>query len=205
MPNTFGSSRVCSLGEPAKVDVRSSLVSEAAAGNATAVDELLRAVWPHAYRIAWSVLRERTSAEDTAQEACAQVLGAIGSLRRHERFVAWFYKIVVNRAQQRLRQIRRESVGAPEPVQNGGASRDDAIDVRRAVESLELDLRIPVVLHYYGGLNSAEIAEALSISPVTVRWRLFVARRQLRPLLCVDAGAAPPRTTERYADESQSV
>jgi hypothetical protein len=35
-----------------------------------------------AYRIAWSILRDRSAAEDAAQEACARAWGNIKNLRR---------------------------------------------------------------------------------------------------------------------------
>jgi DNA-directed RNA polymerase specialized sigma24 family protein len=35
-----------------------------------------------AYRIAWSILRDRSAAEDAAQEACARACGNIKNLRR---------------------------------------------------------------------------------------------------------------------------
>ena len=57
------------------------------------------------------------------------------------------------------------------------------VDVQRALATLTLPLRTVVILHFYSGLNSYEIARARRIPAPTVRFRLAVAKRRLRPLL----------------------
>ena len=180
------------------------LAARAAGGDAAATDALLCAAWPSAYRIAWTMLRERTAAEDAAQDACARVLVSIATLRRPQSFAAWFYRIVVNEAKCRLRSARRElpfSSDVPNDEVDAAAAR---IDVRRAIDELDPVLRVIVVMHYYYALNSFEIAEVLGTSPVTVRWRLLLARRCLRPLLedPVEPIAHSP-TTQGVRDERQ--
>ncbi len=41
---------------------------------------LVRALWPNAYRIAWSILGERGAAEDAAQAACAAICTKLPNL-----------------------------------------------------------------------------------------------------------------------------
>jgi RNA polymerase sigma-70 factor, ECF subfamily len=164
-------------------------VNAARAGDAEATAELLRLAWPNAYRIAWSILQERGAAEDAAQDACARVLSALDGLRSSERFAPWFYWIVVNESRRRLRSnarevslesgLRREN----EISADSEATRAGHIDLRRALASLEPDLRLAIVMRYYFGLSSTEIARIVNASPVTVRWRLMIARRRLRTLL----------------------
>jgi RNA polymerase sigma-70 factor, ECF subfamily len=171
------------------LEISASQVNAARTGDATAGAELVRLIWPNAYRIAWSILHERTAAEDAAQDACARVLSALGGLRKSERFAPWFYWIVVNESRRRLRSAAREASLASELSTQAAPSTDDEsaraghIDLRRAIDSLEPDLRLAVVLRYYFGLSSTEIAHVVSASPVTVRWRLMIARRRLRTLL----------------------
>lgn len=69
------------------------LVKEARDQRGDALDRLLELVWPHAYRIAYAVVRDRGAAEDAAQEACAIVYCKIGGLRNLDSFRAlWFGK-----------------------------------------------------------------------------------------------------------------
>lgn len=172
------------------------MVNAARSGDREALTTLVRVVWPDAYRLARSMLGESAAAEDAAQEACARTLSAIRTLHRPELFAAWFYRIVVNEAKQRLRARARElpvQKSLPdrgEPAYDDAGRQDDRIDVRRAIDALRPALRVTVVLHYYFGMSSAEIAEITGTSPVTARWRLMVARRQLRTLLHPGRGAA---------------
>jgi RNA polymerase sigma-70 factor (ECF subfamily) len=187
-----------------EVDV--ALVKSAAAGDDSALAALLQAVWPDAYRIAWSVLRERSAAEDAAQDACARLLGSIGKLRQPERFRLWFFRIVVNQAKQRLRHRARDLAWEEPCAPSEASSIEDSIDVRRAIASLEPNLRITVMLHYYYGLNSVEIARVAGTSPVTVRWRLVVARRALRPQLAELPPPKPhPLLAGDFSDERRIV
>ncbi len=179
------------------------LVARGCAGDDAAAGDLICAVWPDAYRIAWSIVRNRAAAEDAAQEACARAWRGLKSLRRPERFAVWFYRIVVNEARRAQRAMRcetpLEAVGA-----HDDASHDDRIAVRGAVSALEPRLRLPIVLRYYYGLRSAEIAQVLGAPAVTVRWWLMLAHRRLR--VALDDPASPSQHTAapdgRYTDES---
>jgi RNA polymerase sigma factor (sigma-70 family) len=183
------------------------LAAAAAAGDAAATSELLERVWPDAFRVAWSILGERGAAEDVAQEACARLLTSIERLRNPERFSAWFYRIVVNESKRRRCRTARDAPLDERLGSDDLVSHEDRLDLRRALQALDPALRVAVVLHYYLGLNSVEIAKVVGASSMAVRWRLFVARRRLRPLL--GAEVAPPSTsrneTGAYTDEPQAV
>src|SRR5579872_63582 len=81
-------------------------------GDAIARSDLVRSVWPDAYRIAWSILQDHADAEDAAQDACARMVTALVSLRDASRFGVWFYRIVVNQARQKQREhLRQRGIG----------------------------------------------------------------------------------------------
>jgi RNA polymerase sigma-70 factor (ECF subfamily) len=178
------------------------LIERAAAGDPIATAELIASVWPDAYRLAWSILKDRSAAEDAAQEGCARAWCAMTQLRRPERFPIWFYRIVVNES---LRLLRARP---PEPIAEPAAYSDSAVaqrlDVRAAIDSLDSRLRLAVLLRYYFELNSSEIARVVGASPVTVRWRLMLAHRRLRSLLeeYASPSLSPTQNDERYGDES---
>lgn len=144
-------------------------------------DQLIEAVWPDAYRLAYAVLGERGAAEDAAQEACIIVYRSISSLRSREAFKVWLYRIVVREATEIKRRRSRTLAVEREPSYSW--DRSDALDLWRALDALPPALRTVIVLHYFEDLTSAEIASVLRIPSATVRFRLVLARRRLRPLL----------------------
>ena len=65
-------------------------------------------------------------------------------------------------------------------------AREQAAEVRRAVQQLDDKHRLPVYLHYMEGLPVKEIARVLKIPQGTVKSRLYQARESLRNTLEVD-------------------
>jgi RNA polymerase sigma factor (sigma-70 family) len=185
------------------MEVPSARVIAAQSGDPAALAELLRSVWPDAYRMARTIVADHATAEDVAQDACAQVLDGLGGLRDPERFAPWFLRIVVNAASGRLRKRGRDRLLEPASAVRERLSTDERLDVRRAIDVLDPASRVAIVLHYYYDLDSTEIARITQSTPVTVRWRLMRARRRLRALLESRADAAPAYGEQRYADDPQ--
>jgi RNA polymerase sigma-70 factor (ECF subfamily) len=154
---------------------------------------LLEAAWPQAYRIAWTILRSGSEAEDAAQEACARALRSMTSLRDIGAFKTWFYKIVVNEARGRLRGRRLDPIAADPAAPSDAA--DDRIDVRRAIDRLDPMDRLAIVLFYFVELPTAEIATIMQSTPLAVRLRLMTARRRLRDFL-------QPRELQKFDEEN---
>ncbi len=167
----------------------SALARAASNGGEGAHEALVRALWPDAYRIAWSILGERGAAEDAAQAACAAICAKLLTLADTGAFVAWAYRIVVSHARDlaraRSRLQRRELVGY-DGVTAESTSDDPTgrLDLEVAIGRLPDALRLVLELHYFVGLTSREVGTALGIPAATVRFRLMTARRRLRPLLC---------------------
>ncbi|MGB6413535.1 MAG: sigma-70 family RNA polymerase sigma factor [Candidatus Cybelea sp.] len=161
--------------------VPSALVDAARCGSSLEIEQLLQAAWPVAYRLAYSVLGDRESAQDAAQESCVILYRTIASLRDPAAFRAWFYRIVVREASS-LKRRHVELNVRKEPAQQI-ADRTTAFDVWRALSILPQHLRDVIVLRYFEDLPSREIASILRINDGAVRFRLMVARRRLRPLL----------------------
>ena len=174
--------------------VPSALVNAARSGSALEIEQLLQEVWPEAYRLAYSVVGDRETAQDAAQESCVILYRTIASLRDPGAFRAWFYRIVVREA-SRLKRRHVESNVRKEPAQHI-EDRTTAFDVWRALSTLPQHLRDVIVLRYFEDLPSREIASILRINDGAVRFRLMAARRRLRPLLGDVFESASDSTTE---------
>ncbi len=174
------------------------LVTQAAAGDQDAFDELVRRHRLRVFNLARVLVGDDGEAEDLAQETFVRVWRALGRFRGESTFRTWLYRVALNVIHTHLaRKARWRSVwgwwpeAAPEAPpaepQAGLAGLDtdlarrDLID--RALASLPTDLRVAVTLRDVEGLEYREIAEALGIPVGTVMSRIFRGRARLKPLL----------------------
>jgi RNA polymerase sigma-70 factor, ECF subfamily len=141
-----------------------------------------------AYRLAWAILRDSADADDATQDAFAMAWRKRSSLRDVDRFDAWFGRILVNVCRDRLRSSRSSGVRpleeAPEPTVGDSSafvSNRDAVD--RALDRLDPDHRIVVILRYWADLQVDEIAARMGIPPGTVKSRLHNALKTMPPRL----------------------
>lgn len=159
----------------------SDLITGAMSGDEAAVERLITAIWPACFRLAASLIGDRSLAQDAAQESCAIVLRKIAGLRSPDAFDAWLYRIVT-RESSRMRG-RFESAG--EPAFERGFTTDSTVgvDVWHALAELPPIFREVIVLFYFDDLKTEDIAQILRVPHATVRTRLARARDRLRAAL----------------------
>ncbi len=160
------------------------------------------------YRVARSVVRDDSEAEDVLQEAYLKAFASLGSFRSDSSLSTWLIRIVINEGLQRLR--RRTDVPASdieENVERGGGevipfpAARAAIDperaiaqrqlcqlVERAIDRLPCDFRIVLVARVVEGLSVEETAAAFGLQAETVKTRLHRARRLLKEALAEHLG-----------------
>lgn len=143
----------------------------------------------NSYRLAGVVLGDRAEAEDAVQDAVVAAWRSFGSLRDLSAFEPWFRRILVNGCRDRLRacgrrrvmDLGRELVDAEHPLEPDTADATAARDaVDRALESLDTDERLIVVLRYHADMTVPAIATAAGIPEGTVKSRLHRATERLR-------------------------
>lgn len=141
------------------------------------------------YRLAAVILGDRVEAEDAVHDAALLAWRGFASLRERGRFDAWFGRILVNGCRDRLRARRRRPVVVPLALRATGpgtatADRSAAVADRdalqRAIDGLDPDHAVVVVLRYFTDLTVPQIADRLGIAEGTVKSRLHHALRRLR-------------------------
>jgi RNA polymerase sigma-70 factor (ECF subfamily) len=139
---------------------------------------------PWIYRVCFAYMKNAPDAEDCTEDAFVRLLDARPSLEdeKHER--AWLTVAAMNVCRDRLRRWRRRRT-VPEDLaeqlpDEDGEERREVLD---AVMRLPGKYKDVVVLYYYLGYKSDEVALVLRESPSTVRNRLAAARRRLRGAL----------------------
>lgn len=169
------------------------LVERARRKDASAFAVLIRLYERVALSVAFGVLGDSAGAGDVVQEAFVRAWERLADLREPERFGTWLCGIVRNLAVDAVRRRKpTESIDAsasPEadrwthnPLDEIGR-RERQAKVGAAIASLDEVSRPVVVLRYYEGLASKEIADLLEITPAAVDMRLSRARKQLKVLL----------------------
>lgn len=148
-----------------------------------AVTELYAAHWPSLVRLAWLLLHDAGEAEEVAQDAFVALHAHWSGLRDQSAAGAYLRRAVVNRARSALRHRGVQerwaaSVrgGPDDPAARTGVSAEDAAiaDLSResalaALARLPARQREVLVLRYYLDLDEALIADALGISPGSVK------------------------------------
>jgi len=142
------------------------------------------------YAYAYTRLLNFQDAQDVTQEVFLQAYRDLRSLRRWESFVFWLYRIAHNccakSARARSRRPDSEFIEDQNPYAISDSSLNSYRDIqvneslREAIYSLPETYRQVLMLHYFGGMNSSEIAKSLGASPTAIRMRLSRARAQLK-------------------------
>lgn len=143
-----------------------------------------------AFRVAFSVLRQREDAEDVAQEAFAKAYRNFQQLRDRERFRAWLVRMTWRMALDRQRANRRRlvreqviEVDRTPTTSDSLIARERAEQLWQAIDALPEKLRLAIVLAGIDGHDIREVAALLGVPDGTVKSRLFLARKQLKERL----------------------
>ena len=137
-------------------------------------EQRVRACTQKLFRICYALLSERADRDDAIQEALIKAWRRRGTLRDSALFEAWLTRIAINECKNILR--RRKHASTAELDESIPAARD-------ALRSLDLKLRLPMVLHYVDGYTIAETARILGVPTGTIKHRLQRARTILKEQL----------------------
>ncbi|HKP55191.1 MAG TPA: sigma-70 family RNA polymerase sigma factor [Polyangiales bacterium] len=181
------------------VDAIDPLVRLVQRGDEQAKNELFKRYQKEVARIAARTLGPDADLEDVVQEAFIQIFRSIDSFRGSAKFSTWLYRLVTNVTRMHLRKRRvRPQIADGVPPElamrhDDGSSPEQAAErsfrVRRLYQHLDRlseKKRMVLVLHDFEGLLPVEIAEIVEAPVLTVRTRLFYARRELYAALATD-------------------
>ena len=149
------------------------------------------------------LVRDRSLAEDLTQEVFLRIYQGLPRFSLRSRFTTWMFQVTKNRVLDELRSLERRprslmSIEDAPPLEVFDApyERAETIDALwRAVEELNVDLKMALLLRDVVGMSYAEIADALEITLATVKWRIYTARDEVQLALGREgitfAGAEP--------------
>ena len=145
--------------------------------------DLVAPLVPVAQRLAYGMLQSRHEAEDAVQDATFKAWRAFPRFREGSNARAWFLTIVANECRQRRRSRWWSIVRRAAPVAEDAAPPDlgeQAMDQRRAVSRLPVQMRLAIVLRYYLDLPFDEVGRVLNVSENAAKARVHRALTRLR-------------------------
>lgn len=154
-----------------------------------AVEQLYAAHWRQLVRLSVLLVHDQAAAEDVVQDAFVAMHGTWSRLRDPDKALAYLRQAVVNRSRSALRhrvvveRHARSSTVADMTVDGpsvDGARRDA---VRDALLQLSERQREVLVLRHYLDWSEAQIADALGVSPGSVKAHAHRGSTALRELL----------------------
>ena len=157
-------------------------------GDERAFNLIVRAYQVPVYNYVLRLVGDRALAEDLTQEVFLRVYQGLPRFSLRSKFTTWLFQVTKNRVLDELRAVERRPRAvvalddiAPLEVVDAPFERLEAIDaVWRAVEGLNVDLKMALLLRDVVGLSYTEIADSLEITLATVKWRIYKAREDVQ-------------------------
>ena len=175
----------------------------------SAIEHVISANNQRLFRAAWSILKNRSDAEEAVQAAYLSAFAKIGSFEGRSSLSTWLTRIALNEAlgrarseERRRRHLEEEGIAVldnyrdalmrgsePETPDVALAREEIRKLIEEAVARLAHPFRAVFVLREIEGLSGEETAEILGIPVATVKTRLFRSRRQLKDMLAPEVAA----------------
>ncbi len=168
------------------------LVDLVAGGDRQAFAVLIERHRHRAMRLAYTVTRNRSAAEDVVQEAFLRVWTKARDWDRSgaARFAGWFGRVTVNLAIDGARRVREDPLDDTLPLADPGTPSDDAVHagqiarrIGQALATLPERQRVAFALCQIDRMSNAEAADSLGISTGALELLLVRARKAMRSKL----------------------
>lgn len=176
------------------------LICRSRRGDLAAFEALYDGYKGQVFRTALAITRDQAAAEDILQECFIRLHRSLDGLDESQPLAPWLYRVTVNLCYSWMTRQRRwlhsleealEWLGTlPQPSPSQLVERQEIkVAIEQAINSLSLDQRVTLVLHYLNGLSVEEIAAAMNCPVGTVKSRLHYGRNNVRRKLLSEGRA----------------
>jgi len=147
------------------------------------------------YSLALRLVKDREEAEEISQDAFIKAYQSLASFKGKAKFSSWLYRIVYNTAISRLRQQPAGRVSLDEPnisdtLYLESKENYDTLSaderkkyLKKALDSLDRDEKMFVILYYYEEKDLDEIASIAGLTKTNTKVKLFRARKKMLTVL----------------------
>jgi RNA polymerase sigma-70 factor (ECF subfamily) len=170
------------------------VLRKAQRGDERAFSLIVRAYEVPVFNYIMRLVGDRALAEDLTQEVFIRVFQGLPKFSLRSKFTTWLFQVTKNRVLDELRAVERRpralvaiDDAPPLEVVDAPVEQVEMIDALwSAVDELNTDLKMALLLRDVVGLSYNEIADALDTTLATVKWRIFKAREEVQLSLARD-------------------
>jgi RNA polymerase sigma-70 factor (ECF subfamily) len=171
------------------------LIARASAGDTGAFRQIYERHRQDVARLVYRMIGPRSDLEDVVQEVFVQVYKSLKDFRGQSKFTTWLHRVTVNVVLMHRRAARSRPIFTDEPPADSALRSVDSLPDEdferrermrafgRLLDRLADKKRIVFVLHELEGVAPGEIAKIVGAPVLTVRTRLFYARREIEAML----------------------
>ncbi len=147
------------------------------------------------YSLALRLVKDREEAEEISQDAFIKAYQSLASFKGKAKFSSWLYRIVYNTAISKLRQqpagrVSLDESNITDSLYMESNENYNTLSVgerkkylEKALDSLEADEKMLVILYYYEERELDEIVEITQLTKTNTKVKLFRARKKMLTVL----------------------
>jgi len=159
-------------------------------GNLEAFERIVQRHQSPAWAVAYRFVGDASEAEDLVQDAFLRILDAAQRYEPTAAFRTYLYRILTRLCIDHVRKKRPVPLDPLPQVPSPGLSSSERIErverersIQAALDTLPPKYRMVIILRYFEGISSTDIAQTLNTSPKAVERLLARGRKRLEPLL----------------------
>jgi len=164
------------------------VLRKAQRGDERAFSLIVRAYEVPVFNYVMRLVGDRALAEDLTQEVFIRVFQGLPKFSLRSKFTTWLFQVTKNRVLDELRARERRpralvAIDDAPPLEVVDAPVEQAETIQalwQAVDALNTDLKMALLLRDVVGLSYNEIADSLDTTLATVKWRIFKAREEVQ-------------------------
>jgi RNA polymerase sigma-70 factor (ECF subfamily) len=164
------------------------VLRKAQRGDERAFSLIVRAYEVPVFNYVMRLVGDRALAEDLTQEVFIRVFQGLPKFSLRSKFTTWLFQVTKNRVLDELRASERRpralvAIDDAPPLEVVDAPVEQLETIQalwQAVDELNTDLKMALLLRDVVGLSYNEIADSLDTTLATVKWRIFKAREEVQ-------------------------
>lgn len=165
------------------------LVLKAQKGDKKAFMELIKSNEKSMYKVARAMVFNEEDIKDVFQDTIIKAYESIEKLKEPQYFSTWLIRILINNCNDVIKK-RKKVISLEIVKEESYKEKFKNVDLYMAINELEEDLKMVIIMFYFMDMAIKDIAKAQSIAEGTVKSRLNRARKKLEEKLSKEEGEA---------------